>query len=240
MNELLDIASEIRSEHDAAQRSASEAVAHATRAGELLLEARAVLPHGQFLPWLAANVEFGERTAQGYMKLAKLTDEKRNAVADLSLRGALRELRAESAVAKRQAVVQRFADKQRALADLPSVPRGAWSYRVIRNNAERRWGLQALPNASCPLTETVYFAVLDDETDRGLLLVKDAEVLIDYFFDYPTCMAVVGLDVNGDVRDLDKARWTGGRHPWPSGPGHHPYGWTRCGNECGPDLLSTP
>jgi hypothetical protein len=82
-------ATEIHAEHEAAQRCARDAVAHAIRAGELLLEAKAALPHGAFGAWLRANVEFSDRTAQGYMRLAKLDDEKRNGVADLSLRQAL-------------------------------------------------------------------------------------------------------------------------------------------------------
>jgi hypothetical protein len=85
-------ASEIHNEHEAAQRCASEAVAHAIRAGELLMQAKAALPHGAFGPWLAANVEFSDRTARGYMRLAGLDEAKRQRVADLSLRGALRSL----------------------------------------------------------------------------------------------------------------------------------------------------
>lgn len=82
----------IRVEHQAAQAAAGEAVRHAIRAGELLLQARAALPHGEFGAWLEASVEFSARTAQGYMRLAELDEQKRNAVADLSLRSALRTL----------------------------------------------------------------------------------------------------------------------------------------------------
>ncbi len=97
MNGLLfatDLASSIRAEHEAAQAAALSAVAHAIRAGELLIEAKAALPHGEFGAWLAVNVSFSERTAQGYMKLARLSAEKRNGVADLSLRDALATLTA--------------------------------------------------------------------------------------------------------------------------------------------------
>jgi hypothetical protein len=90
--DLAVAASEIHNEHQAAQRCASEAVAHAIRAGELLLQAKAALPHGAFGPWLSANVDFSDRTARGYMRLAGLDEAKRQRVADLSLRGALRSL----------------------------------------------------------------------------------------------------------------------------------------------------
>lgn len=86
---LVDKASAIRAEHEAAQRCASEAVAHAIRAGELLLEAKAAVPHGAFGIWLASNVAFSTRTAQGYMRLARLDEQKRNALREQPLRQAL-------------------------------------------------------------------------------------------------------------------------------------------------------
>ncbi|MBK8690277.1 MAG: DUF3102 domain-containing protein [Betaproteobacteria bacterium] len=88
-SDLVVVASEIQSEHDAARRCASEAVAHAIKAGEMLLQVKAALPHGAFGPWLAANVEFSDRTARGYMQLAGLDEAKRQRVADLSLREAM-------------------------------------------------------------------------------------------------------------------------------------------------------
>ncbi|MBR2934887.1 MAG: DUF3102 domain-containing protein [Oscillospiraceae bacterium] len=39
--------------------------------GQRLIEAKAVLPHGSWLPWLAEKVEFSERTAQTFMRLAR-------------------------------------------------------------------------------------------------------------------------------------------------------------------------
>jgi hypothetical protein len=32
-------------------------------AGDLLIEAKALVPHGQWLPWLAEHCEMAERTA---------------------------------------------------------------------------------------------------------------------------------------------------------------------------------
>ena len=63
---------------------------HAMAAGDLLIEAKAQLKHGQWLPWLAKHCVISERTAQLYVKLAKkrTTIEKeqiRNDVADLTL-----------------------------------------------------------------------------------------------------------------------------------------------------------
>lgn len=96
MNALINIAADIRREHQAAQACAGQAVEHAKRAGELLVEAKAAVPHGEWLPWLTTNVAFSERTAQGYMRIArelpKLEGEKAQRVADMPLRDALQAL----------------------------------------------------------------------------------------------------------------------------------------------------
>lgn len=39
--------------------------------GRGLIEAKAVLTHGEWLPWLSEKVEFSERTAQNFMRLAR-------------------------------------------------------------------------------------------------------------------------------------------------------------------------
>lgn len=67
---------------------------HACEAGERLIQAKAMLPHGQWLPWLEANCEVSERSAQAYMRVArelpKLEGSKAQRVADLPLREAVR------------------------------------------------------------------------------------------------------------------------------------------------------
>lgn len=39
--------------------------------GQWLIKAKAVLPRGEWLPWLEARAEFSERTAQGFMQIAR-------------------------------------------------------------------------------------------------------------------------------------------------------------------------
>ncbi len=96
MSALISLAADINREHEAAQECAGKAVEHAKRAGELLIEAKGTIPHGEWIPWLATNVQFSERTAQTYMRvtreLPKLEGEKAHRVADLSLRDAIRAL----------------------------------------------------------------------------------------------------------------------------------------------------
>jgi hypothetical protein len=88
--ELADLAREINHHHVEATRAAGAAVNHACKAGECLIEAKAMLPHGQWLSWLEANCQVSERSAQAYMRVArelpKLEGSKAQRVADLPLR----------------------------------------------------------------------------------------------------------------------------------------------------------
>jgi hypothetical protein len=91
-NSLADLAARIRDEHDATIAALRSSVVHAMAAGDLLIEAKAQVPHGQWLLWFNKNCTMSERTGQLYMKLAKnrATIEKEMAksamgVADLTL-----------------------------------------------------------------------------------------------------------------------------------------------------------
>jgi hypothetical protein len=89
-NSLADLAGRINEAHQLAMQHASEAVMQAIACGKMLLEAKAKLRHGQWLPWLRQNVAFGERSAQGYMRLAQRAHSLK--VEALSLRDALKEV----------------------------------------------------------------------------------------------------------------------------------------------------
>jgi hypothetical protein len=65
------IATDIIAEHTAAERAPWSALEHAKRTGELVLEAKAQLPHGQWLPWIAANCDISDRVAQNYMRISR-------------------------------------------------------------------------------------------------------------------------------------------------------------------------
>lgn len=80
--------SRVAQEHQAAQAAMRDAVTHAIRAGELLVEAKAAMPHGAFGEF-CKSLPFSDRTARGYMRLARLGDGDRQRVADMSLRQAL-------------------------------------------------------------------------------------------------------------------------------------------------------
>lgn len=89
------LAGSIRAEHARYCASFRNAIGHALEAGRLLLEAKSATDHGRWLAWLTTHCELAERTAQGYMRLAKNSvmllegDPQRVAdLADLSVRGA--------------------------------------------------------------------------------------------------------------------------------------------------------
>lgn len=66
------LAAQINSEHASGLDNARSAVEHARRAGELLLQAKQRLRHGEWLPWLETNCpDVSARSATGYMQVAR-------------------------------------------------------------------------------------------------------------------------------------------------------------------------
>lgn len=96
--DLTALADEINEEHRACDEALRAGLNHAVRAGELLAEAKGRVKHGEWGSWLEENFEGSARTAQAYMKVARevpnLDEAKAQRVADLSFRGALKELSA--------------------------------------------------------------------------------------------------------------------------------------------------
>jgi hypothetical protein len=88
---LDELRAEIDCEHAAAVAAFRTSVAHAIRAGELLLEAKALVGHGHWLNWVDANFPASRRTAENYMKLAKHPQDSQR-VAHLGVGRAVRAL----------------------------------------------------------------------------------------------------------------------------------------------------
>ncbi|PZP95529.1 MAG: hypothetical protein DI587_22260 [Variovorax paradoxus] len=65
------IASDINRLHDLASQRAAEAIDYAKQVGLLLIEAKASVKHGDWLPWLAQNVRVSARQAQRYIAIAE-------------------------------------------------------------------------------------------------------------------------------------------------------------------------
>jgi phage N-6-adenine-methyltransferase len=87
---LHDIAQAIEHEHQATMGAFRTTLDHAIRCGELLIQAKAQVPHGQWLLWIKSNLTLKLRQCQVYMRIA----EKREAInaqstAHLTIDGAL-------------------------------------------------------------------------------------------------------------------------------------------------------
>lgn len=87
------LAISIRDEIEQAEADFLSAVGHAIRAGELLIEAKGQVKHGEWLPWLEANFTGSTRSAQGYMRLAENAEDAQR-VAHLGIKGALKQITA--------------------------------------------------------------------------------------------------------------------------------------------------
>ena len=69
--QLVVLSSELNHEHRLANEHAAQAIGHARRAGELLIQAKAVVTHGSWESWLTEHFAGSARTARRYMRLAK-------------------------------------------------------------------------------------------------------------------------------------------------------------------------
>lgn len=76
---------EINKLHDELNNLAVSALERALRIGELLCREKEKIRHGEWLPWLKANISFSERTANNYMTLFRNRERLKSAnVADLA------------------------------------------------------------------------------------------------------------------------------------------------------------
>jgi hypothetical protein len=82
---LQTLADQINSEHRQCQKAAEFALACALEVGRLLAEAKSQVKHGEWLPWIEKNCEFGRRQAQGYKRL----HDNRERIAEMRTTGAL-------------------------------------------------------------------------------------------------------------------------------------------------------
>ena len=110
-SDAADLVPQIVEEHEAADRCHSEAVIHAIRAGELLLEAKSKVQHGAWRNWLQSYCDLKERTAQVYMQLAQLPPEIRSSAADLSMRGALATIARKHAITDQSKTIDEEAEE---------------------------------------------------------------------------------------------------------------------------------
>lgn len=94
----VDLATAINDEHRKCGEAVLTALDHAMRAGDLLIEAKAEIGHGNWQAWIEENFEGSVRRAQEYMRLAKnreaIEAEKARSSALLGIDRALRAIAA--------------------------------------------------------------------------------------------------------------------------------------------------
>jgi Protein of unknown function (DUF3102) len=71
---LAGLAERIDTLHSASLSSHRKSIEQAIECGRVLAEAKALVVHGQWLPWLEANTKVDSRTAQRWMRFAKNAD----------------------------------------------------------------------------------------------------------------------------------------------------------------------
>lgn len=85
LNESLDqLTDEINEAHEAAESAMRDSLAHAQRAGELLIKLKDSLAHGQFMHWVEQYCTFSHRMANYYMAVARAVPDSQS-VANLTI-----------------------------------------------------------------------------------------------------------------------------------------------------------
>lgn len=114
---------EINFEHEACLTAANDALSHALRCGELLLQAKSATPHGEWEAWVAKNFHGSASTAKVYKRLAEnreVLEANRQSSAGLSIDGALALIKKPKSSASKSLAVPQFATDD--IANIDSHP----------------------------------------------------------------------------------------------------------------------
>lgn len=194
MTTLADLAVAINTAHQAAEKTAFAALDYARQAGELLIEAKARVKHGEWLPWLEANCEVVPRQAQKYIKLAENWDSLANTNSSSYLDVSLNEIMKQLAHDRRQAKQLDFPDQT------PDFPPG--KYAVIYADPPWQYDHQATENRAIEnqyptmtIEEICTLPVNDLVLDDAILflwttspkLAQGMQVITAWGFEYITC-----------------------------------------------------
>lgn len=89
-SDLVTLAEEIRNEHQACLSTMRQGVEHALKVGELLVQARELVKHGEWEEWVRTNCNFTSRHAWNYMQIASRgTAWKPEIISEMTLSNAL-------------------------------------------------------------------------------------------------------------------------------------------------------
>lgn len=201
-SELAELASRIRTEHQLCQSAFRGGLAHALEAGKLLLEAKGQCPHGEWGRWLREHCRIPERTAQAYMRVARgLAAGDPQRVADLSLRGALKQLaapRPEDSDASREDDLWSQAE---ALLD------GPFSDLDFDFEESGYGWLQTklLHHAKVPAVAGICLALTDDYKIPALQLCSDEELITALRIVAPLAKGTVPIHFDSSTMGLTAA-----------------------------------
>lgn len=120
-----DVAFEINREHELFESSMRNSVEHAIRCGELLAEQKAKLNHGEWIPWVENNLDFSDRHARRYIKIAS----NRTRVSDLDSGASLRSVL--KLLAKNEREVSIEEQRKEIEEGIASLPPGTFEVIVI-------------------------------------------------------------------------------------------------------------
>lgn len=188
---LETLANEINKEHFLATETAFSAIEHAKNAGEKLIEAKAKLKHGEWLPWVEKNCVMAERQARRYMQTAENWDAIKSKTVletDLGIAEALKQItkdKKEKRVAKGTAAT--VGTPKMAPKNIDKVVKVG---RHLLVNADNRDGVamgyikDGDPAALC-FCDPPYNAGVDDKWDGGGFVWEH-----DYLLDHAKVVAV--------------------------------------------------
>jgi len=148
VNEILKVPTveQVNLEHRLAHGKAAEAVQHATNCGLMLLQIKAGLNHGEWLPWLNGEIESGRlevksRQARSYMRLASNWQRAANLTEAPSIRAALELLSDKEPEEQQGDLIDVEAERQLRLAaqeraEAESEARGIFEQRARESQEE--------------------------------------------------------------------------------------------------------
>lgn len=207
--QMADLADRINSTYDALCDSARAALKCALECGELLLQAKARLEHGEWLSWMTANTKVSVRQSQKLMRLAQHADEvlaNANPSSHFTINGALAAIstggggdlegrQAEGSVEKpryREAKLPTSRDQRRNVRRLPTSNSNndallrAWKsdLRQVHNRGEAGRILQAISTlCTTDFSPRIAAAQFKDDDERQAV-AQGAEMTVAWLRDF--------------------------------------------------------
>lgn len=183
-----------------AQRKGGEAI---LTIGRCLIEAKDMLPHGEWLPWLAEKVGYSEKTAQNFMRLAREFSNPQ-ALADLGATKALKLLalpqeEREKFVEDHNVIDMTTRQLEQAIKERDEARKAAEAAKAEASTAEQARAKMADDMA---MTKASLRAVLEEKQRT----VQDVDRLQQELAELKNRPVEVAVETVADPEALEKAR----------------------------------